>query len=183
MLPSSMISVLIPTLNSERLLVPTLSALVAGSAAGLLRDVVLVDGGSTDGTETIADAAGCEFRRGPADEGERLKAAATAARGGWLLILEPGCVLDEGWTREVAKFVESAESSEQASYCAAVFRIAIDDYGFPARVKEIAAMALLAATRRPQSRQGLLIAKRLFLQRGRKARRIVMLRTRVVIPA
>ena len=178
-----MISVLIPTLNAERLLVPTLSALVAGAAEGLLRDVVLVDGGSTDGTEKIADAAGCEFRRGSADEGERLKIAATAVRGSWLLILEPGCVLDEGWTREVANFVESAESSEQASFCAAVFRLTIDDYGFPARVKEIAAMARLAVTGRPQPKQGMLIAKRLFLQRGRKARRVVVLRTRVVIPA
>jgi glycosyltransferase involved in cell wall biosynthesis len=184
MLPSSMISVLIPTLNSERLLVPTLSALVAGSAEGLLRDVVLVDGGSTDGTEKIADAAGCEFRREPAaDESERLKVAASAVRGSWLLILEPGCVLDEGWTREVTKFVESAESSERARFCAAVFRLTIDDYGFPARVKEIAAMARLAVTGRPQPKQGMLIAKRLFLQRGRKARRVVVLRTRVVIPA
>jgi len=178
-----MISVLIPTLNAERLLVPTLSALVAGAAEGLLRDVVLVDGGSTDGTEKIADAAGCEFQRGSADEGERLKAAATAVRGGWLLILEPGCVLDEGWTREVANFVEGAESSEQASFCAGVFRLTIDDYSFAARVKEVAAMARLAVTGRPQPRQGLLIAKRLFLQRGRKVRRVVMLRTRVVIPA
>jgi len=178
-----MISVLIPTLNSERLLIPTLSALVAGSAEGLLREVVLADGGSTDGTEKIADAAGCEFRRGPSDEGERLQAAASAVRGNWLLILEPGCVLDEGWTREVAKFVEGAERSEQASFCAAVFRMTIDDYGFAARVKEIVAMMRLAITGRPQPPQGLLIAKRLFLQRGGKARRVVMLRTRVVIPA
>lgn len=178
-----MISVLIPTLNSERLLVPTLSALVAGAAAGLLREVVLVDGGSTDGTETIADAAGCDFRRGPADKSERLKAAASAVRGSWLMILEPGCVLDEGWAREVAKFVEDAEKSEQAGFCAAVFRVAIDDYGFAARVKEIAAMVRLALTGRPQPRQGLLIAKRLFAQRGRRARRVVTLRTRVVVPA
>jgi glycosyltransferase involved in cell wall biosynthesis len=178
-----MISVLIPTLNSERLLVPTLSALVTGSAQGLLRDVILVDGGSTDGTEKIADAAGCEFRRGPTNAGERLMAAAAAARGTWLLILEPGCVLEEGWTREVAKFVEGAEQSEQASFCAAVFRMAIDDYGFAARVKEFAAMARLTVTGRPQSRQGLLIAKRLYTQRGRKVRRVVMLRTRVVVPA
>ena len=99
------------------------------------------------------------------------------------MILEPGCVLDEGWAREVAKFVEDAEKSEQAGFCAAVFRVAIDDYGFAARVKEIAAMVRLALTGRPQPRQGLLIAKRLFAQRGRRARRVVTLRTRVVVPA
>lgn len=177
-----MISVLIPTLNSERLLVPTLSALVAGSAEGLLREVVLADGGSTDGTETIADAAGCDFRSGPVDEGERLKAAATHARSNWLLLLRPGCVLEEGWTREVAKFVEGAERAEQAHICAAVFRLTIDDYGLAPRMKEIVAMARLAVTGRPMPEQGLLISKQLFAARGTRARRVVMLRTRVVVP-
>jgi len=178
-----MISVLIPTFNSERLLVPTLSALVAGSAEGLLREVILADGGSTDGTEKIADAAGCEFRRGPPDADERLKAAAAGARGDWLLFLEPSSVLEEGWTREVAKFVEGAERAGQAEICAAVFRLTIDDYGFSPRVKELAAAARLALTGRPRPEQGLLISKQLFASRGRSARRVVMLRTRVVVPA
>lgn len=178
-----MISVLIPTFNSERVLVPTLSALVPGSAEGLLREVILVDGGSTDGTEKIADAAGCEFRRGRGSEDECLQTAASAARGEWLLMLEPSCVLEEGWTREVGKFVEGAERAEQASICAAVFRLTIDDYGFAPRVKEIAAMVRLALTGRPSPQQGLLISKPLFAARGRRARRIVMLRTRVLLPA
>jgi glycosyltransferase involved in cell wall biosynthesis len=92
-----MITVVIPTLDSEQVLVPTLAALVRGSAEGLVREVVLADGGSQDETRKIADAAGCEFLRGPQDEGTRLKQAATIARSGWLLFLDPGAVLDEGW--------------------------------------------------------------------------------------
>jgi glycosyltransferase involved in cell wall biosynthesis len=177
-----MLSVLIPTLNSERQLVPTLAALVPGSAEGLVREVILADGGSTDGTAKIADAAGCEFRPGPANEDERLKAAAVAARSDWLLVLGPGSTLQEGWTREAAKFVEGAERAQEAEICAAVFRVTLDDYGFSSRVKEVVAMARLAITGRPQFEHGLLISKRLFGSRGRKARRVVRLRTRVVIP-
>ena len=178
-----MISVLIPTHDSERHLVPTLSALVPGSAEGLLREVILADGGSTDGTAKIADAAGCEFRILPGDPRERLLAAAVNVRGSWLLLLDPGSVLEEGWTREVAKFVESVERAGQADFCAAVFRLAVDGYGFAPRLKELAVAARLALTGRPRSVQGFLVSKQLFAARGRKARRVVMLRTRVVVPS
>ncbi|MFJ5489311.1 glycosyltransferase, partial [Hansschlegelia beijingensis] len=64
-----MLSVLIPTCNHERALVPTLSTLVPGAADGLVRDVTIVDGGSTDATAEVADPAGlsqCAHRRGSA---------------------------------------------------------------------------------------------------------------------
>lgn len=172
-----MISVLIPTLNSERVLVPALAALVPGAAEGLLREVVLADGGSSDGTEKIADAAGCEFRRGAADAGKRLGEAAAAARGDWLLILDPASVLEEGWTREVAKFVAGPEQR------AAAFRLAVDGYGLAPRLKEFATAAQCALTGRPRPQQGLLAAKRLFLERGGRPGRVVVLRTRIVLPS
>ena len=56
-----MLSVIIATLDSERALVPTLAALVPGATAGLISEVLLVDGGSTDDTATVADVAGCNF--------------------------------------------------------------------------------------------------------------------------
>src|SRR5260221_284039 len=54
-----MLSVIIPTLNSERMLVPTLAMLVSGAMSGIAREATVVDGGSTDGTLEVADAAGC----------------------------------------------------------------------------------------------------------------------------
>jgi glycosyltransferase involved in cell wall biosynthesis len=176
-----MISVLIPTQDSERLLVPTLSALVPGSAEGLLREVILADGGSTDGTSKIADAAGCEFRVLPGDSQSRLRAAAKDARGPWLLLLEPASVLEEGWTREVAKFVESAERAGQADRAAA-FRYAIDGYGFAPRLKEFAAAAQCALTGRPRAEQGLLVSKRRYESAAGNIGRPVILRTRVIVP-
>lgn len=176
-----MISVLIPTQDSERLLVPVLSTLVAGSAEGLLREVVLADGGSTDGTARIADAAGCEFRVLRGDAPERLREAARNVRGPWLLLLDPASVLEEGWTREVAKFVESAERAGQADRAAA-FRYAIDGYGFAPRLKEFAAAAQCTVTGRPRPEQGLLVSKRRYESAAGIIRRPVILRTRVIVP-
>ena len=108
---------------------PTLAALVAGSAAGIVREVVIADGGSKDDTEKIADAAGCNFVSGPADPGARLRAAAHDARGNWLLFLDPASVLDEGWTREVRAFTDSADRSGLAERRAATFRLRKEGFG------------------------------------------------------
>lgn len=177
-----MISVIIPTQNSERVLVPTLAALVPGSAEGLVREVTFADGGSADETAKIADAAGCEFRVLPGGQEARVRAAARTARGTWLLILDPASVLDEGWTREVAKFIESAERAGQAESRAATFRLAFDGFGIAPRLKEFAAGARFALTRRPRADQGLLAAKRFYESSNGKIGRAVLLRTRVVVP-
>ena len=54
-----MLSVVIPTQNSEEGLARTLASLVPAAAEGVVREVVVVDAGSTDGTRVVADAAGC----------------------------------------------------------------------------------------------------------------------------
>ena len=48
----SVLSVIIPTLDCERSLVPTLASLVSGAAVGTVRDVIIADGGSRDATLT-----------------------------------------------------------------------------------------------------------------------------------
>ena len=52
------ISVIIPTLDSEMVLPDTLSALVEAVSSGLVREVILTDGGSTDATRFIATETG-----------------------------------------------------------------------------------------------------------------------------
>jgi glycosyltransferase involved in cell wall biosynthesis len=193
-----MISVLIPTQNSERLLVPTLASLVAGSAAGIVREVLLVDGGSTDGTEKIADAAGCVFVKGEAREGARLKSASANTRGTWFLFLDPGAVLEEGWQREVMHFMDTTERTGEAMKRAAVFRLAVDGFGSGARLRETLAALNQTLLGTPKAEQGLLISKKLYEQLGGHEdvndarrrflwrlgrRRTFTLRTRVVVPA
>ena len=104
-----MLSVVIATHDSERALLPTLAALVAGAAAGVVRDVVIADAGSRDATGAIADGAGCRVLISTERRGVRLKAAADAARGPWLLFLAPGIVPNVTWVDETRRFIEEAE--------------------------------------------------------------------------
>lgn len=91
-----MLSVIIETHNDEEGLARTLASLVAGAVEGMVRDVVVCDRGSTDGTRTVAEHAGCAWVEGG------IAAAIAAAKGDWLLLLEPGARPAEGWTEAVA---------------------------------------------------------------------------------
>lgn len=190
------ITVVIPTLNSERVLVPALASLVPGSAQGLLREVILADGGSNDETEKIADIAGCTFQKSPHDLGARLRAASQGARGNWLMFLDPAAVLEEGWTRELRAFVEKAERAGVTEKRAATFRFSHEGFGLPSRLREVSVTARRVLGFRPRAEQGLLISKnfyrtigahkdgaraqeRLLARIGR--RRIVTLRAHVVL--
>src|SRR5262249_9346374 len=117
-----MLSVVIATQESERALLPTLSALVAGAAAGVVREVIIADAGSRDGTAQIAEGSGCRLLISPGPRGTRLKAGADMARAPWLLFLAPGMVLDATWIDECRRFIEQAELTGRSTEQAAVFR-------------------------------------------------------------
>lgn len=91
----AMISVLIQTRNDEETLARTLATLVGGSIEGVVREVVVHDLGSTDQTRMVAEHAGCTLvgEAGLAD-------AVNRSRGQWLLVLQPGARLTEGWTEQ-----------------------------------------------------------------------------------
>jgi glycosyltransferase involved in cell wall biosynthesis len=91
-----MLSVLIETLNDEEGLARTLASLIGGAVEGVVRDVVVCDTGSTDQTHSVADHAGCQYVSGG------IAAGIGQAKGEWLLLLEPGARLAEGWIDEVA---------------------------------------------------------------------------------
>src|SRR3954463_15616923 len=99
-----MFSVIIATHDSERPLVHTLSALVPGATAGLVREVIVADGQSTDETEQVAEYAGCAFFSSGEPLGWRLKAAAQRARGEWLMFLGPGVVPGPAWIDDTVAF-------------------------------------------------------------------------------
>lgn len=93
----TMLSVLIQTLNDEERLARTLASLIGGAVEGVVRDVVVCDSGSTDQTHRVAEHAGCVY---VASGG--IAAGIRQAKGDWLLLLEPGARLAEGWIDEVA---------------------------------------------------------------------------------
>jgi glycosyltransferase involved in cell wall biosynthesis len=154
-----MLSVIIPTRDSERALVSTLAALVPAAIEGFIAEVVIVDGGSRDATAAVAAVAGCEFRVLEGSLGRRLKTAAAAARAPWLLFLPPGTVLDAPWLGEARRFV--AQPAPGA--CAATFR-----RGAPAQPALRDALSLLATAigGKPRPEQGLIIARRFYEEIG-----------------
>ena len=156
-----MLSVVIPTLNSERTLPAALSALVPGAIRGLISEVLIADGGSTDRTDEIADAMGARFLRAPSGRGPQLVFGGEVARGDWLLFLHADTVLMPGWDEEVASFIEQAPPER-----AAAFRFALDDYAGVARRLEWAVSLRARLLGLPYGDQGLLVSRALYRRVG-----------------
>jgi glycosyltransferase involved in cell wall biosynthesis len=150
-----MLSVIIPTRDSEHALVPTLAALVSGATAGLISEVLIADGGSKDDTAVVADVAGCEFLALDGQPvGQRLKTAVAKARAPWLMFIQPGTVLYAPWTDDAIRFVEQPPPRNRA----AVFRRGAG----PQTALREAWSFLIAAFRAARPEQGLLIARPLY---------------------
>jgi GT2 family glycosyltransferase len=159
-----MISVVIPTHESERLLAHTLAALVPGALDGVLREVIVADAGSKDGTAKVADVAGCRFMVLPGERGARLAAAAASARADWLWFVQPGSIPGTSWIEELGRFIRECELSDDRSGQAAVFRHRPGRGASP--WAEAFATLRSALGARPQPSQGLLIAKSLYQSVG-----------------
>lgn len=122
-----MISVVIPTRNSEEALVRTLATLVTGAADGTVREVVVVDGGSEDQTRLVAEGTGCDLISGAGSAWARCAIGAAAAqRGEFLMFLRPGVLLDPGWESDFQSVAERRLRHGDNRF-AAVFRLASDD--------------------------------------------------------
>ena len=160
-----MLTVIIPTHNSERALVPTLAMLVPGAMTGTVREVIVADAGSDDATADVADIAGCELMTSTAPLARRLKAAVAAARGTWLLFLRPGVVLDSAWVEEATRIIEGAVARGTVGSHAAVFRkSAAPDLAAPL-VRQVFDL-IAAALRGPDPDQGLMISRQCYDHMG-----------------
>lgn len=153
-----MISVIIPTLNDAQALTRTLPPLVHGVADGLIKQVIISDGGSKDETLEIAEAAGADIVSGAPGRGKQLNAGAGAAKGAWLLFLHAGTELGEGWREEVGRFV----SAKHARMHAAAFQLAFDDESKEAKRTLFWSRVRAHWLKLPYGDQGLLISRLLF---------------------
>lgn len=90
-----MVSVIIESRNEGEALALTLAALVPGALEGILGDVVVLTDADDEETRLVADAAGCtRVTKGVAE-------AIAAARGDWLLLLEPGARPTGDWIEAI----------------------------------------------------------------------------------
>jgi glycosyltransferase involved in cell wall biosynthesis len=158
-----MVSVIIPTVNAERSLPRCFESLIAAAMRGVVREVIVADGGSCDTTLAIADAAGARTIQAGMQRGARLAAGAAAAKCDWLLFLHPDTALEKGWDAEVASFIERQILERPR---AAFFRFALEDFGGDARRAEVKAALRSAVLALPYGDQGLLIPRHLYRQVG-----------------
>lgn len=157
-----MLSVVIPTFESERVLPRCLASLVAPMVEGFVREVIIVDGGSADATARIAEDTGARLMQAAPQRSAQIRMGAEAARFQWLLILPPETALDPGWADEAAAFVLAVGERTPLADRAGIFRYAIAAYDGGARWRERAAVLNGLVFGLPRSEQGLLIAKQFY---------------------
>jgi glycosyltransferase involved in cell wall biosynthesis len=150
------VSVVIPTLNAAAALPETLGALGEGLSEGLIRELVISDGGSADGTRAIAEAAGARLVTGAAGRGGQLARGAAAADGPWFLFLHADTRLAPGWAAAALAHVGAPEA--RAGY----FRLAFAAEGALPRL--VAGWANLRARLfgLPYGDQGLLVPRAVY---------------------
>jgi glycosyltransferase involved in cell wall biosynthesis len=111
-----MISVVIATQDHERVLGQTLAALVPAAVDGVVRQVIVVDGGSADATLDIAKDSGADVLELSGSDEMRIAQACATARGDWLLILDPAVEPPPGW--EAAARAHLARGPDRAAWLA-----------------------------------------------------------------
>lgn len=130
--------------------------MLEGVDRGIVREVVLSDGGSADGLEAVAEELGAEFVRSARGRGIQLAAGANAAQGEWLMFLHADTRLAAGWSTAVMSHIESWPDS------AGFFRLRFDASGAWPTV--VAAWANFRSRRLglPYGDQGLLISRNTY---------------------
>jgi glycosyltransferase involved in cell wall biosynthesis len=101
-----MISVVIATHDDAQTLVQTLASLVPAAVDGLVREVIVADGGSTDDTLAIAEDAGARLVSAVGAAEARLLEGCSAARADWLLLLEASVSAPHGWEAAARRHIE-----------------------------------------------------------------------------
>lgn len=149
------LSVIIPTLNAADALPATLAALFEGLQAGLIRELIITDGGSTDGTQALALAAGAVLITGAASRGGQVRRGTARAQGDWLLILHADTSLPAAWTTCVRDHIARHDG-------AAAFHLGFDARGVMPRLVAGWANLRTRLCDLPYGDQGLLVSRRVL---------------------
>jgi rSAM/selenodomain-associated transferase 2 len=156
------LSIVVLARNAAATLPDTLAALEEGRRGGLVHEVVLADGGSTDETVRQAEAAGAKALVLPSGRGSQLAAGAHAASGDWLLFVHADTVLAPGWAGAATAFM--ADPANRAR--AAAFRLRLDDADPRARRIERLAYWRARVLGLPYGDQGLLMSADFYRDLG-----------------
>lgn len=146
---------MIPVLNAARTLAPLVGEL---GAATIVKQVIVVDGGSCDETASVARDSGAIVIEAARGRGIQLAAGAAAASADWLFFLHADCRLEPGWEAAMGAFLGAPEATGRAGY----FDLALDDAASAARRLERIVAWRCRVLALPYGDQGLLIARSLY---------------------
>jgi rSAM/selenodomain-associated transferase 2 len=149
------ISVIIPTLNEESCLAKTLHNLREQDA----REILVVDGGSTDATCAIARE-NALLLTGPRGRAAQMNLGAAHATAESLLFLHADCRLEAGALSAAARCLE------RPGVAAGCFRMCVEADGIAYRMIDAAATARVRLTGLAYGDQGLFLTRRRFAQVG-----------------
>ena len=149
------ISVIIPTLNIGSRIRPTLE-----SIKGLVNEIVVSDGRSSDFTVDFAIKSGAKVICGERGRGRQLHRGTEVTEGEWLLFLHADTTLEEGWLEEAQNFMEGGLDK------AGVFQFALNDVRWEARIIEKGVSLRCRWLGLPYGDQGLFISRVFYEQLG-----------------
>lgn len=150
------VSVIIPALDAARCLPDCIEAVRCAEA------IIVVDGGSRDGTVEVALACGARVVSAPRGRGFQLKAGGAVASTEWLLFLHADTVLVPSWRAAFEAFAGNPQNARRA----AVFTFALDDGSPQARRLEHLVRWRGEVLGLPYGDQGLLISRSFYDELG-----------------
>ncbi len=144
--------VIIPVLDRQDELAKTLSVLPRTG------QLIIVDGGSNDSSADIALSSGATLVRTRAGRGHQMRTGAERGIRPWLLFLHADTRVDEAGWRAVCDYTADARSAARA----AMFRFALDDPSWQARLLALGVRTRVVLLALPYGDQGLLIHRSLY---------------------
>ena len=157
MLKPNEISIVIPALNCKALIEQVLP-----TALSLSSDVIVVDGGSVDGTQNAAKDLGAIVIVATRGRGRQLASGAAMGQNDWLLFLHSDTKLPASAADVIQKFIQSPENKRKAGY----FALQFDDLNCGALVVSGIANWRSTALGLPYGDQALLISLAFYEEIG-----------------
>jgi rSAM/selenodomain-associated transferase 2/rSAM/selenodomain-associated transferase 1 len=151
-----MISVIIPALNEQGHIEQSLERVLSGENI----ELIVVDGGSTDGTGRAAALKGARVVLSRPGRSRQMNAGAARALGAILFFLHADSLVPTGYDAEIRKLLG------QSGSIAGAFSLDFDGGSLPMRIIAAGANARCRCLREPWGDQGLFLTKQAFLDAG-----------------
>lgn len=154
------LDIVIPTLNAAAELPDAAETLFPGALTGLVRSLIVSDGGSSDATLAVAEELGATIVNGPPGRGGQIGRGVDAGTAPWVLIVHADTHLPPEWPETVGHHMNA--HSNLAGYFDLRFRAG----GIAPRLVAAGANLRSRWLQLPYGDQGLLISRDLLSEVG-----------------